>query len=197
MRMRRMSTSDCTAFAATRRVGRAFVYDRWGQSLSAFEHSPLVSASSSKFDVFLAGKYTLTADEIAGYNLFRGKANCSSCHLDGRSATLKPGQTDTSTAANVTPMFTCFGYANLGLPLNPSVALFYQTKPDDFGFTPNPYGFGYRDLGLGRHEPHPTRSPRLTGTSPIRSRLWWTELEVRRLRNSSSAACRPVADYPL
>jgi cytochrome c peroxidase len=46
-------------------------------------------------------------------------------------------------------MFTCFGYANLGLPLNPSVALFYQTKPDDFGFTPNPYGFGYRDLGLG------------------------------------------------
>jgi cytochrome c peroxidase len=131
------------------RTKASTVYDRWGQSLSAFEHSPAVSASSSKFDAFLAGKYTMTADETAGYNLFRGKANCSSCHLDGRSVTLKPGQTDTGTAANVTPMFTCFGYANLGLPLNPRVALFYQTKPDDFGFTPNPYGFGYRDLGLG------------------------------------------------
>jgi len=64
------------------------VYNHWGQSLSAFEHSPAVSASSSKFDAFLAGKYTLTADEMAGYNLFRGKANCSSCHLDGRSTTL-------------------------------------------------------------------------------------------------------------
>jgi cytochrome c peroxidase len=125
------------------------VYNHWGESLSAFEHSAAVSPSTSKFDAFLAGKYTMTADEKAGYDLFRGKANCSSCHLDGRSATLKPGQIDTGTAASTAPMFTCFGYANLGLPLNPSVALFYQTKPDDFGFTPNPYGFAYRDLGLG------------------------------------------------
>jgi hypothetical protein len=69
------------------RTKASVVYDRWGQSLSAFEHSPAVSASSSKFDAFLAGKYTLSADETAGYNLFRGKANCTSCHLDGRSAT--------------------------------------------------------------------------------------------------------------
>ena len=125
------------------------VYNHWGESLSAFEHSSAVSPSTSKFDAFLAGKYTMTADEKAGYDLFRGKANCSSCHLDGRSATLKAGQIDTGSAASTTPMFTCFGYANLGLPLNPSVALFYQTKPDDYGFTPNPYGFAYRDLGLG------------------------------------------------
>jgi cytochrome c peroxidase len=46
-------------------------------------------------------------------------------------------------------LFTCFGYANLGLPLNPRVAMFYETTPDFFGFTPNPFGFGYRDLGLG------------------------------------------------
>src|SRR5258707_4754333 len=107
------------------------VYNHWGESLSAFEHSPAVSASSSKFDALLASKYTLTADEMAGYNLFRRKANCSSCHLDGRSATLQPGQTDTGTAANVTPMFTCFRYANLGLHLHPTVALFYLTQPDD------------------------------------------------------------------
>jgi cytochrome c peroxidase len=81
---------------------------------------------------------------MAGYNLFKGKANCNSCHLDGRSTTLKPGQTDTGMAASTRPLFTCFGYANLGLPLNPRVAFFYQTKPDRFGFTPNPYGFAYR-----------------------------------------------------
>jgi cytochrome c peroxidase len=46
-------------------------------------------------------------------------------------------------------LFTCFAYANLGLPLNPRDAIFYQTTPDFFGFTPNPFGFGYRDLGVG------------------------------------------------
>jgi cytochrome c peroxidase len=125
------------------------IYDHWGQSISRYERSNRLSPFTSKFDAFLAGKYTLTSDEMAGYNLFKGKANCNSCHLDGRSTTLGPGQTDTGAAANTRPLFTCFGYANLGLPLNPRVALFYQTTPDRFGFTPNPYGFGYRDLGLG------------------------------------------------
>jgi cytochrome c peroxidase len=46
-------------------------------------------------------------------------------------------------------LFTCFGSANLGLPLNPRDAIYYQNKPDPFGFTPNPAGFGFRDLGLG------------------------------------------------
>jgi cytochrome c peroxidase len=125
------------------------VYDRWGQSIDSYEQSLQVSAFSSKFDAFLAGKYTLTADEMAGYKLFDGKGNCNSCHLDGRGTTLKSGQTDTSTKAMVNPLFSCFGSANEGLPLNPRVALYYQTKPDSYGFTPNPYGFGYRDLGLG------------------------------------------------
>ena len=62
------------------------VYDHWGQSISKFyERSLALSAFSSKFDAFLAGKYTLTADETAGYKLFNGKGNCNSCHLDGRS----------------------------------------------------------------------------------------------------------------
>ena len=125
------------------------IYDHWGQSISKYERSNRLSPFTSKFDAFLKGKYTLTSDEMAGYNLFRGKANCNSCHLDGRSTTLTPGQTDTGAPANTRPLFTCFGYANLGLPLNPRVALFYQTTPDRFGFTPNPYGLGYRDLGLG------------------------------------------------
>src|SRR5438067_407193 len=97
---------------------------------------------------------------MAGYALFRGKAACNTCHVDGRGSTQTPGTgfdgvpstttgTDTSHAATVNPVFTCFGSANEGLPLNPRNAFYYQTTPDFFGFTPNPLGFGYRDLGLG------------------------------------------------
>lgn len=128
------------------------VYDHWGQALDAYEQSVQVSAFSSKFDAFLKGNYTMTADEMAGYNLFKGKGNCNSCHLDGRStapAPTAPTSEDTGVAANVTPMFTCFGSANEGLPLNPRNAFYYQTTPDPFGFTANPYGFAYRDLGMG------------------------------------------------
>jgi len=136
------------------------VYGHWGQSVSFFQKSMFVSAFSSKFDAFLAGNYTLTADEQAGYALFRGKAACNTCHLDGRGSTQTPGTgfdktpstttgTDTSARTNVEPVFTCFGSANEGLPINPRVAFYYETTPDFFGFTPNPFGFGYRDLGLG------------------------------------------------
>jgi len=125
------------------------VFNHWGQSLDAFEKSKEVSPFTSKFDAFLAGKATLSSDERAGYDLFKGKGNCNSCHVDGRGTTLTRGQTDTSTAATTNPLFTCFGSANEGLPLNPRNAFYYQTTPDFFGFTPNPFGFGYRDLGMG------------------------------------------------
>jgi cytochrome c peroxidase len=126
------------------------VYDNWGEAISFYESSTAISAFSSKFDAYLKGSYTFTTDEAAGYQLFRGKANCNSCHLDGRSTTLQAGQTDTGKAAEVEPLFTCFGYSNLGLPLDPSDAFYYQTTADSLGFTPNPIGFGYRDLGFGQ-----------------------------------------------
>jgi cytochrome c peroxidase len=129
------------------RATQAFYH--WGQSLDAYEQSVQVSPFTSKFDAFLAGNATLTADEMAGYQLFNGKGNCNSCHLDGRGTTLQPGQTDTSMPADVNPLFTCFGPSNLGLPLNPRITLFYETTPTFVGFTPNPLGFGYRDLGYG------------------------------------------------
>lgn len=66
------------------------VYDHWGQSLDAYEQSVQVSAFTSKFDAYLAGSYTFTADEEAGYKLFNGKGNCNSCHLDGRSTAPTP-----------------------------------------------------------------------------------------------------------
>src|SRR5437660_2111015 len=138
------------------------VYDNWGQSISFYERSKDVSPFTSKFDAFLASPTTtpLTPDEMAGYALFRGKAACNTCHVDGRGSTQTPGTggdghpstttgTDTSHAATVNPLFTCFGSANEGLPLNPRDAFYYQTTPDALGFTANPDAFGYRDLGMG------------------------------------------------
>jgi cytochrome c peroxidase len=125
------------------------VYNHWAQSINAYEQSVQVSAFSSKFDAFLVGNYTMTPDEQAGYNLFNGKGNCNSCHLDARSTTLTPGQTDTGNQPGGAPVFTCFGSANEGLPLNPRDAFYYQTTPDYLGFIGNPLGFGYRDLGMG------------------------------------------------
>ena len=120
------------------------IYDHWAQSISAFEHTDDVGPFSSKFDAFLAGKATLTSDEMAGYKLFDGKAACNTCHLDGRGSTQTPGTgadskpstttgIDTSASAAQTPLFTCLGYATEGLPLNPRLALFYQNKPDALG----------------------------------------------------------------
>jgi cytochrome c peroxidase len=125
------------------------VYDHWGQSLDQYEASPDVSAFSSKFDAFLHNDVTLTTDEMAGFKLFNGKGNCNSCHVDGRGTTLAAGQTDNSNLASARPIFSCFGSANEGLPLNPRDAFYYQTTPDFFGFIANPFGFGYRDLGMG------------------------------------------------
>jgi cytochrome c peroxidase len=132
-------------------------YDHWAESISAFEHSLSISPFTSKFDAYLAGNAKLTADEAAGYALFRGKGNCNSCHLDGRSTAptppppdgTDPNGKDTGKAADVTPVFTCFGSANEGLPKNPRVAFYYEATPDSYGFTPNPEGYEYTDYGLG------------------------------------------------
>ena len=139
------------ALSPTDRTKANNIYDHWGQSLSFLERSIDISPFNSKFDFFLARNsgVTLTADEMAGFQLFNGKGNCNSCHVDGRSTTLTPGQTDTGNTASVQPLFTCHGFANEGLPLNPRIALFYESRPDAFGFTPNPDGFGWRDLGIG------------------------------------------------
>jgi cytochrome c peroxidase len=125
------------------------IYDHWAQSISFLEHTTDVSPFTSKFDASLVGNYTMTADEMAGYNLFNGKGNCNSCHVDGRSTLLTSGQTDTGNTVGGQAIFTCFGYANEALPLNPRISLFYESTPDKFGFTPNPDGLRYRDLGFG------------------------------------------------
>jgi cytochrome c peroxidase len=144
-------TATPIALSAVDRTKANNIYDHWGQSISFLEHTPDVSPFTSKYDAFLVGTpgVTLTADEMAGLQLFNGKGNCNSCHVDGRSTTLMPGQTDTGNTPGGQAVFTCLGYANEGLPLNPRLPLFYESRPDGFGFTPNPDGLRYRDLGFG------------------------------------------------
>ncbi|MDB6046386.1 MAG: hypothetical protein JWM63_4937 [Gammaproteobacteria bacterium] len=174
-------------------------YDRWAQSIDAYEQSVQVSAFTSKFDASLKGAYTLTPDEMAGYNLFKGKGNCNSCHVDGRGTTLMSGQVDTSTTATANPpLFTCFGSANEGLPLNPRNAFYYQSKPDPFGFTPNPLGFGYRDLGMGTF----LRSGFGSGPNPNRTWIQFAptvdgQMQVATARNAAMAPPQcPTTEAP-
>ena len=170
-------------------------YAHWGLSIDAYEQSVQVSAFSSKFDAWLANKYTFTPDEQAGYVLFRGKGNCNSCHLDGRSTAPTPANgtapngVDTGAPADTRPLFTCFGSANLGLPLNPRDAFYYQTKPDPYGFTPNPIGFAYRDLGLGEF----LRSGYGTWASPNAS---WRKYAPKQDGLMQTSSARDVALVP-
>lgn len=76
------------------------------RAFSAYEASSQVMAFSSRYDAFLAGEGTLTADEKAGLALFDGKAQCSACHV----LTAQHGQG---------AVFTDFTYDNLGVPRNP------------------------------------------------------------------------------
>ena len=123
-------------------------FDEFGQSIAAYESSDSVSPFTSKFDYFLAGKATLTAQEQNGYDLFRGKGGCNTCHLDGRSST-QLGGSDTGQATSVQPLFTDTTYNNLGLPKNVKLPWYSEDTPDQWGFTGNPLGFGFTDEGMG------------------------------------------------
>jgi cytochrome c peroxidase len=167
-------------------------YLHWAASVGAFEHSLSVSPFTSKFDAFLKGTYKLTAKESAGYDLFKGKGNCNSCHLDGRStapAPTAPTAVDTGVAADTTPVFTCFGSANLGLPKNPRDSFYYETTPDFVGFTPNPAGFTYTDLGLGTF----LRSGYGSAANPNSS---WTKFASTSDGKMQTSTARDVAMVP-
>lgn len=67
-----------TVDAAAARVG--LTRDELARSLASYVRSIL--AGNSPFDRFVAGdQRALSADEQAGLRLFRGKANCTACHI--------------------------------------------------------------------------------------------------------------------
>jgi cytochrome c peroxidase len=123
-------------------------FDEFAQAIAAYEGSDSVSPFTSKFDYYLANKATLTTQELNGYELFRGKGSCNTCHLDGRSSTLLGGS-DSGQAASVQPLFTDTTYNNLGLPKNVKLPWYSEDTPDQWGFTANPLGFGFTDEGMG------------------------------------------------
>ncbi len=120
-------------------------YDHMTMSMAVYESSSDVSAFSSKYDAYLAGNATLTTAELNGYALFNGKARCNQCHLSGTAV----GSTNSEVAADVAPLFTDFTANNIGLPKNLALPFYCENKPDQFGYTANPLGFAYVDLGVG------------------------------------------------
>jgi cytochrome c peroxidase len=116
--------------------GRAgTTFDQMAQSIAGYEASAEVTAFSSKFDAVLAGKAKLTPQEQTGYDLFRGKAQCNSCHRDGG-----PGED---------PLFTDFTASNIGTPANRRLPYYAEGQPDAFGYVANPAGYSFVDGGVG------------------------------------------------
>jgi cytochrome c peroxidase len=116
--------------------GRAgATFDQMAQSIAGYEAAAEVTAFSSKYDAVLAGKAKFTPQEQTGYDLFRGKAQCNTCHRDGG-----PGED---------PLFTDFTASNIGTPANPRLPYYAEGKPDAFGYVANPAGASFVDGGVG------------------------------------------------
>jgi cytochrome c peroxidase len=126
-------------------------YERIARSIAAYERSHEVEPFSSKFDQFWQNSVGLmppvqninmmnwpnfmgrglTDQELMGLVVFNTKGKCSTCHW------LTP------VAEGQPPLFTDFGYHNLGIPKNPDNP-FYAMPP-----SVNPDGFDWVDPGLG------------------------------------------------
>jgi cytochrome c peroxidase len=115
----------------------ALNYGRVGLSIAAYEASAEVNQFTSKYDYYLKGMVELTADEMAGLQLFNGKANCSACH---------PSQPDDDV---MLPLFTDFTFDNLGTPKNPDNPFYDMINVYINGNAINPQGSAWIDEGLG------------------------------------------------
>jgi cytochrome c peroxidase len=131
----------------------AATFDQMAQSIANYEVSAEVTTFTSKFDAMLAGKAQFTAQEQAGYELFRGKAQCNNCHRDGG-----PG---------ADPLFTDFTASNIGTPANPLLPYYAEDRPDARGYVANPAGSSFVDGGVGRFL---TQTHLLSQPSPVDAR---------------------------
>jgi cytochrome c peroxidase len=102
-------------------------------AIAAFERSEVLSPFTSKYDAYLDGRTSLTAQELNGLRLFEDpmKGNCAACH---------PSQPSPSGAR---PLFTDFTYDNLGVPKNPHNPFYSMAGAY------NPAGRNFIDRGLG------------------------------------------------
>jgi cytochrome c peroxidase len=109
-------------------------FDQMAQSIASYEASAEVTAFTSKYDAVQAGKANFTPQEQLGYDLFRGKARCNTCHRDGG-----PGED---------PLFTDFTASNIGTPANPHLPYYAEQRADALGYVANPAGSAYVDPGV-------------------------------------------------
>lgn len=100
------------------------------RSIGAYEGSPEVTRFTSRFDRWTEGEATLSAQELAGFDLFRGKALCAECHVLDRGPHGEPA------------LLTDFTYDNLGVPANPENPWYQQAAF-------NAEGADWVDRGLG------------------------------------------------
>ncbi len=112
-------------------VDKAF--DNIAKALAAYERSAELNPFTSKFDYYLKGQASLSAQELNGLQLFKDtlRAQCTNCH----SADPDP--------VSGKILFTDFTYTNDGVPKNPNNP--YYTIPSSF----NPLGVNYIDDGIG------------------------------------------------
>ena len=108
-------------------------YNMIAEAIASYEESGELNQFSSKYDMYLAGKVSLTEQEMRGLELFENedKGNCAACHPS------QPSEDGTP------PLFTDFTYDNLGIPKNPENPFYYLPKEL------NPNGVYFVDLGLG------------------------------------------------
>jgi cytochrome c peroxidase len=109
-------------------------FDQMAQSIASYEASAEVTAFTSRYDAVQAGKANFTPREQLGYDLFRGKARCNTCHRDGG-----PGED---------PLFTDFTASNIGTPANSHLPYYSEQRPDALGYVANPAGSAYVDPGV-------------------------------------------------
>jgi cytochrome c peroxidase len=110
-------------------------FDQMAQSIAGYEASAEVTSFTSKFDAVLANKAQFTPQEQKGYDLFRGQAQCNTCHRDGG-----PGED---------PLFTDFTASNIGTPANPRLPYYEEDRPDGLGYVANAQGSSFVDGGVG------------------------------------------------
>jgi cytochrome c peroxidase len=173
-------------------------------SIAAYEASSEVNAFSSKYDAYLDGQATLTAQEMRGLQLFAGKARCAMCHPH------QPGRDGSP------PLFTDFTFENLGLPANPEHPLGAEWRDEGLGgylSTTDAYQ-RYAATQLGRHRVPTLRNvdlrPRLTFIKAYGHNGYFKSLEsivhfyntrdllptCRRTSDRAGTECWPAPEVP-
>jgi cytochrome c peroxidase len=163
-------------------------YDHIAEAIAAYERTKTFAPFTSKYDAYLAGTATLTAQEARGLAIFEdpNKGNCAACHPSRPAADGTP------------PLFTDFTYDNLGLPKNPKNPFYNEPQF-------NPAGSAYLDRGLGATVGDPSldgafKVPTLRNLSVswpyMHNGYFYTLNQVVHFYNTRDTASWPAPEFP-